>query len=380
MKVAMLLENNPYPQDVRVRNEAESLSSAGHEVTVIAPRSRGQAATERIAGVTVRRYWLPASSGGLVGFLVEYAVAHAQLFARGLRELLRGAEVIHLHNPPDTLFPVGLLARAMGRKVVFDHHDPFPELFAQKFGTSRLVAFADASQRASLRTATAVLCTNRSQAETALARGGGRPERLTVVRNGPRRSTLAGAEQPRSGELSDPHLVFVGELAATDGVMELPELLAKPGLEAATLTLVGDGGIRAELSTAFARRGMSDRVEFTGQVEHRRVPELIAAADICIDPAPCSELNHRSTMIKVTEYLAGGRPVVAFGLTETRRTAEDAALYAPCGDLDGFAKLIISLARSGDMRRELAERAVARAEELVWERSEVELLGAYERL
>ncbi len=162
--------------------------------------------------------------------------------------------------------------------------------------------------------------------------------------------------------------------------MELPELLAKPGLEAATLTLVGDGGIRPELSSAFARLGVADRVEFTGQVEHRRVPELIAAADICIDPAPCSELNHRSTMIKVTEYLAAGRPVVAFELTETRRTAEDAALYAPCGDLEGFAWLIVRLAQSGDLRRELAERAVARAEELVWERSEEELLGAYERL
>ena len=40
----MLLENNPYPQDVRVRNEAESLAAAGHEVTVLAPRSAGQPA------------------------------------------------------------------------------------------------------------------------------------------------------------------------------------------------------------------------------------------------------------------------------------------------------------------------------------------------
>ena len=380
MKVAMLLENNPYPQDVRVRNEAESLAAAGHDVTVIAPRSQGQAAVERVGEVTVRRYRLPASSGGIGGFLLEYAVAHVQLFGRGLRELIRGAEVIHLHNPPDTLFPIGLLARAMGRKVVFDHHDLFPELFAEKFGSSRLVALAGASQRASLRTATAVLVTNRSQADTALARGVRRPERLTVVRNGPRRATLAKAGQPRQGKLADPKLVFVGELASHDGVLALPDLLAKRGLERATLTLVGDGGVRPELSAAFSQQGMADRIEFTGQVEHRRVPELIAGADICIDPAPCSDLNHGSTMIKVTEYLAAGRPVVAFDLTETRRTAADAALYAPCGDLDAFAGLIVRLAQSGDLRQELAQRAIARADELVWERSEVELLGAYELL
>ena len=137
--------------------------------------------------------------------------------------------------------------------------------------------------------------------------------------------------------------------------------MAKPGLERATLTLVGDGPERSELSAAFSERGMADRVEFTGHVEHRLVPALIAAADICIDPAPCSELNHRSTMIKVTEYLAAGRPVVAFGLTETRRTAEDAALYAPCGDLDAFAELIVRLAREPALREELAERAIERA-------------------
>ena len=38
----MLLENNPYPQDVRVRNEAEALAAAGHAVTVLAPRAPGQ--------------------------------------------------------------------------------------------------------------------------------------------------------------------------------------------------------------------------------------------------------------------------------------------------------------------------------------------------
>ena len=66
--------------------------------------------------------------------------------------------------------------------------------------------------------------------------------------------------------------------------------------------------------------------------------------------------------------------------TRSRRTAGDAALYAPCGDLEAFARLIVRLAEGEDLRQRLAERAIERADELVWERSEVELLGAYERL
>ncbi len=125
---------------------------------------------------------------------------------------------------------------------------------------------------------------------------------------------------------------------------------------------------------------MTERVRLVGQVAHDRVPELLGAADICIDPAPCTELNHRSTMIKVAEYLAAGRPVVAFALAETRRTADDAALYADCGDLDHFGSLVSRLAADGELRAKLGELAAKRAGELVWERSEVELLEAYERL
>ena len=335
---------------------------------------------ERIAEVIVRRYRLPVSSGSTAGFLLEYSVAHLQLLVRGVWQLLRGADVVHLHNPPDTLFPIGFVARALGRKVVFDHHDLFPELMADKFESSGLTALAAAAQRASLRVATRVLVTNRSQADIALARGALPASRVTIVRNGPRRSTLASRREARNGILADPHLIFVGELDTQDGVLALPDLLAKPGLQHATLSVVGDGAVRDELWARLARAGMTDRVRLVGQVAHDRVPELLSAADICIDPAPCTELNHRSTMIKVTEYLAAGRPVVAFDLVETRRTAGDAALYADCWDLDHFASLVTRLAADGELRANLGELAAKRADELVWERSETELLGVYERL
>ena len=376
----MLLENNPYPQDVRVRNEAEALAGAGHEVTVLAPRAPGQRGIERVAGVSVRRYRLPVSSGGAPGFVLEYMVAHVQLLVRGLWQLLRGADVLHIHNPPDTLFPIGLAARALGRRVVFDHHDLFPELMADKFDSPRLTALAAAAQRASLRGATRVVVTNRSQAEIVVARGALPAGRVTIVRNGPRRATLASHSEPRKGVLTDPHLVFVGELDTQDGVLMLPDLLAKPGLERATLTVAGDGAVRDQLFAGFARAGMIARVRLVGHVALEQVPELLAAADICVDPAPCTELNHRSTMIKIAEYLAAGRPVVAFALSETRHTAGDAAFYADCGDVDHFAALVSRLAADGELRAELGELAAERAGELVWERSEVVLLEAYERL
>ena len=91
-------------------------------------------------------------------------------------------------------------------------------------------------------------------------------------------------------------------------------------------------------------RGLSDRGHLDGPRHHDRIPALIAGGDIGIDPAPGTELNHGSTMIKVAEYLAAGRPVVAYALRETQRTAADAGLYARCGDQHRVRQLIVDLA------------------------------------
>jgi glycosyltransferase involved in cell wall biosynthesis len=381
MRVVMALENQPYPRDVRVRVEAEALARAGHDVTVVAPRGKGEARREEIAGVKVRRFRAYEASRRPVDFLAEYAIAHFQLTRLAAAELARGADVLHLHNPPDTLFVAGLLARALGRRVVFDQHDLFPELIEERFGPSRIATAARGAERAAVRTASAVIVANESHRELVLSRAGAGDVAITVVRNGPRSATLVDEISVREGALAEPRLVFVGELAPQDGVLDLPALLAVPALSTARLTIVGDGASRAALeATMAARRELAERVTFTGRVAHARVPELLADADIAVDPAPGTPLNHRSTMIKIAEYLAAGLPVVAYDLVETHRTAGEAALYAPPGDAETFAAHVAALAADPALRRSYAERGRARAEELVWERSERALLEAYDRL
>jgi glycosyltransferase involved in cell wall biosynthesis len=386
MRVAMLLENYAYPADVRVRNEAEALVRAGHRVSVIAPRAEGQPARETVAGVAVRRFRLPETPDTVAGIALEYAVAHAQLYARAAWELLRGADVVHLHNPPDTLFGVALVARLLGRRAVFDHHDLGPELFEAKFGSqSRLVSLLRAAQRASVRSADVAIATNESQRALLQGMARGRT-RVVVVRNGPLAGTLAEAAPARAGALEDPRLVFLGTLGSQDGVDRLPGLMRaladEHGLPGATLTVIGDGPRAAPLAEAFRSAGVAERVKLLGWVPHADVPRLLARADICVDPAECTPLNHRSTMIKISEYLAARRPVVAHELIETRFTAGDAALYAPCdADDDGeLAAHVARLARDPELRGRLAAIAAERVPELVWERSEESLVAAYERL
>jgi glycosyltransferase involved in cell wall biosynthesis len=381
MRVAMLLENQPYPRDVRVRSEAQSLQRAGHDVIVIAPRAAGEPRRETVSGVKVRRYRLPMGGASLAGFVLEYSLAHLQLLAGAVRVLATGAEVVHIHNPPDTLVPIGLLARLLGRKFVFDQHDLFPDLLRERIGASPLLPLAFAAQRAALRTASVILVTNDSQRELALERARLDPTRVFVVRNGPPRATLVAEPHTSDGALAEPGLVYLGELGPQDGVLALPDILRQPPLAAARLAIVGDGACRAELERRVAEDpALAGRVTFTGYLPHTEVPRVLAEADIAIDPAPASEFNRRSTMTKIAEYLAAALPVVAYDLLETRRTAADAALYVASADTAAFAAEVAGLAADPALRTRLAVAARQRAEELVWERSEKALLSAYEAL
>jgi glycosyltransferase involved in cell wall biosynthesis len=147
-----------------------------------------------------------------------------------------------------------------------------------------------------------------------------------------------------------------------------------------TLTIVGDGPELSRVRQKAQGLGVARRIEFTGRVAHEDVPGLIAESDICLDVAPASPLNHRSTMIKIGEYLAAGRPVVSFALEETQRTAGDCALYAPNADLDAFCALVARLCSDPDLREELAKSAITRAHALTWERSAEELRYVYSRI
>ncbi len=168
-RITMLLENNPYPHDIRVRQEAESLAAAGHVVEVIAPRGRGQTARESMNGVNVRRYRsLSFVRQDAWAVLLEYVVAIAALHGAGVRALLRGSTVLHLHNPPDLLFPAGALFRLARRRVVFDHHDLAPELAAVRFRSGLLVSGARLAERLTFGVANHVLAANASHAEIAM--------------------------------------------------------------------------------------------------------------------------------------------------------------------------------------------------------------------
>jgi glycosyltransferase involved in cell wall biosynthesis len=391
--VVILDENLPVPLDRRVWLEALALVTAGYEVTVISPKGkRGMSARrETRDGVTILRYPQHAASG-LAGYFIEYAPSMLfttawLLWVRAHRRI----DVLHGCNPPDLFFLLGFVGRALGARYVYDQHDVNPELVAAKWGDRRLARLlrwlTEKLEKASYSTARLVIVPNDSYARIARERGKVGEERLVVVRNAPPADhfrTLAEGHGPESD--SPFRFGYLGVMGSQDGVEILIEAAAilrqiQPDLEFA-VDLVGDGEARPGLERLAAERGVADRLVFHGYRQADYFVPLLARTHICVCPDPPTQFNSVSTMTKVVEYLAMGRPALIFDLQETRAVAGDAGLVAGEPSAAGLARAMVRVVEDRPLLASLTAAAGTRLDELncSWETSSENLIEAYSRL
>ncbi len=389
-RVLMLLENGAYSEDGRVRCEANSLAAAGYRVTVIGPAAEGERWFEQFGDVAGYQFPPPPMANGLLGYFVEYAYALSVIALLTLWVAIRrGFDVIHAHNPPDFLVVIGGFWRLFGKQFIFDQHDLAPDMYLSRFSPTgnrllhRALLFFE---RLSCRWANHVIATNDSYKRLQVERCGIPANRITVVRNGPEPWHLHRFEPDDALRGGVPNVIgYVGMMGQQDGIDYLLRALAILRFELNRFDwrciLIGKGPAMDDLRQLAAQLGIADSVHFTGWVDYEKVPRYIAATDICVVPDPSNEYNDHSTIVKVMEYMAQAKPVVAFDLPEHRVTAGDTALYARPNEERDFAQQLLRLMDDAELRRRLGEAGHRRVmESLTWEHQEAHLLAAYRSL
>jgi glycosyltransferase involved in cell wall biosynthesis len=128
-------------------------------------------------------------------------------------------------------------------------------------------------------------------------------------------------------------------------------------------------------------KDLADMVNFTGRISDSDLLEILSTADVCVNPDRPCEMNDISTMIKIMEYMALGKPIVQFDLREGKFSAQDASLYADSrGLVADFAAKIVWLLDHPEARRRMAECGLVRVKQtLAWEHSVPNLLEAYHK-
>jgi glycosyltransferase involved in cell wall biosynthesis len=389
-RVLMLIENLSFPLDRRMRQEALALRSAGYEVSVICPRGDNQD-REGFAwyeGIRVYRYPLFWQASGSAGYLLEYGWAMACTLALMLWIFVRhGFDVVHAANPPDLFCLLCWPFTCLGKKFVYDQHDLCPETYESKFHRKDwLYRVLGWLERRSYKSASLVIATNRSFFETAVTRGKVPAEKLTIVRSGPDlQHFVRGAPDPALRKGYSYMVAYLGVMSLQDGVDRVVraahQLQSVRGKDDVLFTLIGKGDKWEELKALACSLGLNGSIQFTGRIPDADLLAYLSTADVCLAPDPPIPLNHMSTMNKIMEYMACGRPIVSFDLVESRRSAEQAAVYVADDDPAAMAAAINRLLEDPDQRRQMGEYGYERVcKELSWDHSARCLVEAYSRL
>ena len=383
----IIVENLPVPFDRRVWQEATALREAGHEVTVICPKAKGQVKSREVLdGIRIYRHWLPEAEG-VKGYLIEYPVALImQTLLSFLVRLRHGAiHTIQGCSPPDLIWMVALLHRPFGTRYVFDHHDLSPELYETKFARRdafyRLLLWAE---RMTFRLARTSIATNETFKAIAVERGRMDPDDVFVVKSYPRIERFRRTDpHPDITALDKTIIGYIGIMGAQDGVDMMIDALAEArgrGREDLHGLIIGDGPEFETLKAHARARGVEGAITFTGYQSGEALMAYLSAIDVGVIPDPPDPFNSKLSMNKVFEYMMLSLPFAMFDLTQARSEAQEAALVVAEHSAAALADGILALADDPARRAEMGRIGRAEAEKSFrWEIEVEALLAAHAR-
>lgn len=346
---------------------AAQLAARGERVTAVTS-TRSYLTGERLgasgertsprSGLEVIRAGAVGGGSGFLGRVASFVSFAASSFAAGLR--VPDVDVIWGTSPP--LFQAQTawqIAAARRVPFVLEIRDLWPD-FAVELGVLRnpaLIAAARALERFLYRRADRVVVNSPGFVEHVIARGAAR-ERVAVIPNG---VDVAPFDPERRGEAfraevgAGPETVLVVYAGAHGVPNDLDVVLAaadrlrdEPRVRFA---LVGGGRDRDRL-IARARQLALPNLTFAGAVPKDRMPEVLAAADVCVailKPLPMFTTTYPN---KVFDYMAAGRPVVLAIDGVVRRVVDEAqaGTWVPPGDAAALAAAVLRYARDPELR------------------------------
>jgi glycosyltransferase involved in cell wall biosynthesis len=387
--VLFIVENNPVPRDTRVWNEARAVKELGHDVSIICPyEDQSKQGESVLEGIRIYRHPRAPEENGRLAMIKEYTNALVWEFLLSLRIFLTHPfKVIHSANPPDHVFLISLPFKLFGVKYIFDHHDLTPETYVAKFGKKGLLfRLLLLMERLTYKTADLVVATNESYKKVAIRRGGKKDQEVVVVRNGPTLTPMHDvAPDPRLREGFAYMVAYVGVIGQQDQVENIIELanylVRERKREDIKFIVVGTGPYLKSVIKQCHDLGLEHYVRFTGYIPDKDLYEILATADVCINPEYGNAFTDKSTMMKIMEYMAVRRPIVQYYTLEGDFSAGEAAVSVRENKATKLGDALIDLLADPERRSRMGAFGRKRVEEkLEWPRQKERLKEAYRRL
>ncbi len=372
---------SPKGASTHILHNLRGLVNGGYNVHLITPNDGLLPPEDTIEGARVTR---------IPQVLTQNFLARAVHFGKSVLAHLSlhpDYDVVHFRNIWDG-FHIAQIKKKFGYKTLFEVNGLASiELKYHYPGIDTgLLAKIREQELATLHLSDAIICPSRVTRDYIASLGLNR-KLVTVIPNGVSPSDFSASPLPsRTGR--EPVLLYIGTLADWQGldivIKALPKILEQ---QPAKLHIVGRGRSRQRklLAKHIRKLGLEEHVIVQPPVPHHEIPALIAAADICVAPLGLNDRNvtQGACPIKVLEYMAAGRPLLASNMPIVRelvREDVDALLFSP-NDPDDLARQALALLNHMELSQRLADSASRRAlTKFTWHESQKKLGRVYKRL
>lgn len=194
---------------------------------------------------------------------------------------------------------------------------------------------------------------------------------------------IGGAEVKARYNISTPLVLYIGQLHGAQYInlflMAANSVLHR--YHQVTFMIVGEGFMERSLRELTHELGIEEKVIFAGSVPHSEIPKYIAAADICVATFKDTLVTRCKSPLKIVEYMAMGKAIVANNVGEVRRMLGGVGILVRAGDWRSLSEGILRLLIDKGLRDNLGRFARIRAENRYnWPQTAASLAAAYEKL
>ena len=365
---------------IQQRYIAEGLRARGHSITYLAPRDLEQTVVARDMDelVPAQQTWTASTWFNVLNKIVWrlqqiFGIPYLNVFSNLRREnvclqILPGHDIAFERN---SLYNIGVARACKKLKipyVIFFDADQIAELdFMGKPLKGLLRWRAQNLLRENLSAAQRIICVSEPAKNHLMMNWNVPADKISVLSNAvdihrfqPDPDLRAETRASLSLE-TRPLVVFVGSFYQWHDLGTLLDAFAivlrsNPD---ARLVLVGDGTEREKMMKRAADLSIAGSVTFTGYVTHAEVSRYVNAADIAVVPVPAMTQDMWLSPMKLFEYMASGRAVVASAMGQIVNVVRDGenGLLVPAGDKDSLANAVIRLIAEPDLRARLGRQA-----------------------
>jgi glycosyltransferase involved in cell wall biosynthesis len=361
MRILMILDHE-FPPDIRVENEIEALTGAGHEMHIACYTKENRSPKEIIEKLTIHRRKIS-------GFIYKTSVGalrvpiYFNFWRTFLKHLFQTGQfdAIHVHDLP--LAKVGYeFAKKHHCKLVLDLHENWPALLRVATHTQSLLGKALSNNRQwekyelTYGNKADNIVVVVEEAKNRLASKGIDPKKINIVSNTLNFNHFESPETKPDKNFFT--LLYAGGINKHRGLqyvikgLKLLQKTSKP----VRLFILGSGSFTDSLKELAKTEGVEQMIEFTGWKSYKEMQRYFGRADVCLIPHVKNDHTDSTIPHKLFQYMYAKLPVIASNCSSLERILREtqAGIIFPSDNHEKLAEILDSL--NEDKKAEMGEK------------------------